>query len=163
MPYGLATSPSVFQGFMSKVFQEFPPLRYNLHRWHLNLLLEPGRALPPRYIGPSEAHREPPVLKTREMVSKWTRVRFSLSRTGHNHNESVNCNVSWVSSISTTVLWSISVRSVPLYHACRPCPKSLSWDSTVIEAFQNPKNAFCTTPTLAHMNPNLPRMLPPQG
>lgn len=46
--------------------------------------------------------------------------------------------------------------SSPLTSLLRKGAKFLSWNSEVTTAFNQIKKAFCTAPTLAHPNPELP-------
>lgn len=58
MPYGLANSPSVFQGFMNEVFQEF---------LHCFMIVYIDRTSPPRNSGPPATQEIPPLSEASEM------------------------------------------------------------------------------------------------
>ncbi len=175
MPYGLANSPSVFQGFMNEVFREFlhrfvivyidDILIYSRnqaeHRHHVEQVLQKLR----------EYHL---YLKLEKCEFHQTTIQFLgyvISPLGvqmDNHKLQTIRDWPLPSSVKELqrflgfanfylrFIQAFSTITAPLTSMLRHQPKSLSWSPETRKSFDQLLEAFCTAPTLAHPDPQLP-------
>ncbi len=175
MPYGLANSPSVFQGFMNEVFRQF------LHQFIIvyidDILIYSRNQAEHRH------HVEQVLQKLREhhLYLKLEKCEFHrhiiqflgyvISPQGvQMDNNKLQAIRDW--PIPSTVkellrflgfanfyrlfIRAFSSITAPLTSMLRQKPKSLSWSSEASRSFDLLREAFCTAPTLAHPDPQRP-------
>ncbi|KAL0153076.1 hypothetical protein M9458_051675 [Cirrhinus mrigala] len=173
MPYGLSISPSVFQTFMNEVFREF------LHRFVVvyidNILIYS------RNLAEDRQHVQQVLHKLREhslylKLEKCEFHRSSVQFLGYISAEGVQMDQGKVSAIQEwpqplTVkelqrflgfsnfyrcfIKDYSSITAPLTSLLRGKPKTLNWNPSAHEAFQQLK-IFSTAPLLHHPDPELP-------
>ncbi len=177
MLYGLANTPSVFQGFMNEVFRQF------LHQFVIvyidNILIYSRNQAEHRH------HVEQVLQKLREhhlylKLEKCEFHRHIIQFLGYvispqgvqmdNNNNKLQAIRDW--PIPSTVqelqrflgfanfylrfIRAFSSITAPLTSMLRQKPKSLSWSSEASRSFDQLREAFCTAPTLAYPDPQRP-------
>ncbi|KAL0165771.1 hypothetical protein M9458_037615, partial [Cirrhinus mrigala] len=155
MPYGLSISPSVFQTFMNEVFREF------LHRFvivYIDDILIYSRNLATNSV--ITFHR-----------SSVQFLGYIISAEGAQMDQGkVSAIQEWPQPLTVKELQRFlgfsnfyrlfikdySSITAPLTSLLRGKPKTLNWNSSAHEAFQQLKKIFSTAPLLHHPDPELP-------
>ncbi len=175
MPYGLSNSPSFFQGYMNEVFPEF------LHQFvivYIDDILIYYRNLAEHLLHVKKVlekiHQHHLYLKLEKCEFHTTSVHFLgyvIDQHGIQMDQrKVEAIRDWPQPATVKELQrflgfgnfyrrfihNYSLFSSPFTSLLKGRPKSLSWSSSALEAFQRLQEAFQTAPILVHPNPDLP-------